>query len=37
MQKWQGYILNLTLALTFFAMAAKAFVSPDEISDVSIN
>lgn len=34
MQRGQVYILNLALALTFFAMAAKAFVSPDEISDV---
>lgn len=37
MQKWQVYILNLALALTFFAMAAKAFVSPDEISEVIEN
>lgn len=33
MQKWQVYILNLALAFTFFAMALKAFFSPDEISD----
>ena len=33
MQRWQAYILNLALALTFFAMAAKAFVYPDEIND----
>lgn len=33
MKKWQVYILNLALALTFIAMAAKAFFSPDEISD----
>jgi len=37
MQRWQVYILNLALALTFFAMAAKAFVSPDEISEVIQN
>lgn len=33
MQRWQVYILNLVLALTFITMAAKAFFSPDEISD----
>ncbi|GEM_PF-4249183 len=33
MRRWQGYILNLALALTFFAMAAKTFIAPDEISD----
>lgn len=37
MQRWQVYILNLALALTFFAMAAKAFVSPDEINEVIEN
>lgn len=33
MQRRQIYILNLALAFTFFAMAIKAFVFPDEISD----
>lgn len=37
MQKWQGYILSLALALTFFAMAAKSFIAPDEISEVIEN
>lgn len=37
MQRWQGYILNLALALTFFAMAAKSFIAPDEISEVIEN
>ena len=37
MQRWQGYILNLALALTFFAMAAKSFIAPDEINEVIEN
>lgn len=37
MQKWQGYILNLALALTFFAMAAKSFIAPEEINEVIEN
>lgn len=37
MQNWQGYILNLALALTFFAMAAKSFIAPDEINEVIEN
>lgn len=37
MQKWQVYILNPALALTFLVMAAKAFISPDELSDVINN
>lgn len=28
------HLLNLALALTFFSMAAKAFISPDEIHHV---
>lgn len=30
----QSYILNLALALTFLAMAVKAFVAPEEINHV---
>ncbi len=37
MQRWQGYILNLALALVFFAMAAKSFLAPDEITEVIEN
>jgi len=37
MQRWHIYILSLGLALTFVAMAVKAFISPDEISDVIAN
>lgn len=37
MQKWQMYILNIVLALTFWAMAVKAFAFPDEISEVINN
>lgn len=37
MQRRQVYTLNLALALTFFAMTAKSFISPDEINDVINN
>lgn len=37
MQKWQAYILNLALALTFLAMAVKAFTHPHEIHEVIEN